>query len=149
VVVVEAAQRSGSLITARFALDQNREVMAVPGSPLDPRAQGCNGLIRDGATLVQSPDDILEVLRGLGGRRMAEPERSFTGPLMGDPDDSDRAAVLRALSPTPVSVDEVARSTGRAVGVVQAVLLELELAGRLSRHAGQRVALILGGPAQT
>jgi DNA processing protein len=143
VVVIEAAPKSGSLITARVAADQGREVMAVPGSPLDPRAQGCNQLIRDGATLVQSADDVLEALSALIRRGPAEPELPFSAPppLPTEPGDSDRAALLALLSPTPVEVDELCRASALPVALVQAVLVELDLAGRIVRHAGQRVAL--------
>lgn len=144
VVVVEAAQRSGSLITARYAGEQGREVLAVPGSPLDPRAQGCNQLIRDGkARLVQSVDDILEDLNDLFSRRWGEPDKPYRqaeAAPVSDPSDRDRRTVRDALSPTPTAVDEILRATGLAPGVVQTILLELELAGRLTRHAGHRVA---------
>ena len=140
VVVVEAAPKSGSLITARFAGEQGREVMAVPGSPLDPRAQGCNLLIRDGATLVQSAADVLESLRPLG-QASAPAERYFNEPVAIDADDAERAAVLDLLSPVPVPVDELVRQSGLPPAIVQTVLLELEIAGRLVRHAGGRVAL--------
>ena len=144
-VVVEAAPRSGSLITARLAVEAGREVMAVPGSPLDPRAQGCNLLIREGATLVQSAADVLEQLRPIhAGSRGGDAVRSPVLPFDGPPDDAsdgDRRRVADLLGPVPVSVDELIRQSGRAPAVVQTVLLELELAGRLERHAGGRVSL--------
>ncbi|NIJ21960.1 DNA processing protein [Sphingomonas naasensis] len=140
-VVVEAAPRSGSLITARIAAEAGREVMAVPGSPLDPRAQGCNLLIREGATLVQSVDDILEMLRPIDRRAVRAPVRPFEGPPPHDASDADRRAVTALLGPVPVSVDELIRQSGLAPALVQTVLLELELAGRLERHAGGRTSL--------
>lgn len=141
IVVVEAAPRSGSLITARFAGEQGREVMAVPGFPLDPRAQGCNQLIRDGATLVQSAADIAETIAPFGAARLGTSGNRFTAPPPTDADDSARDAVTALLSLTPVAVDELVRLSGEPPAVVQTVLLELELAGRLVRHAGARVAL--------
>lgn len=139
-VVVEAAPRSGSLITARLAGEMGREVLAVPGSPLDPRAQGCNGLIRDGATLIQSADDVLEAIRPIA-HGVAQPEMRWTPPPPGDADDELRALVADLLGPTPVSVDEIIRQSGGHPGAVGAALLELEIAGRLTRHAGGRVSL--------
>lgn len=141
-VVIEAAPKSGSLITARMAAEMGREVMAVPGSPLDPRAQGCNQLIREGATLVQSAADILEALRPIDPRNLAQPQLDFGGgPAPLDASDAERGAVLALLGPTPAPVDELIRLSGLAPGIVQTVLLELELAGRLERHAGGRVSL--------
>ena len=146
VVVVEAAARSGSLITARFALEQGREVFAVPGSPLDPRAEGTNRLIRQGATLTRTAEDVLEVLRPMLGLApppiapLAEPDDYVSGP--GDIDDSDRRKVYDALGPSPVAIDDVLRSTGLAPSQVMLALIELELAGRIERHPGQRVSLI-------
>lgn len=141
VVIVEAAPKSGSLITARFAGEQGREVMAVPGSPLDPRAQGCNQLIRDGATLVQSAADILESLRPIGARASMPAADFFNAPIASDADDAERAVVTDLLSPVPVPVDELARQSGLPLGIVQTVLLELEIAGRLAHHAGGRVSV--------
>ncbi|WP_404335136.1 DNA-processing protein DprA [Sphingomonas sp. MMS12-HWE2-04] len=140
-VVVEAAPRSGSLITARIAAEAGREVMAVPGSPLDPRAQGCNLLIREGATLVQSVDDILEAVRPIDPRSVRAPGSTWSGAPPEDASDSDRVRVTALLGPVPVSVDELLRQVGLAPAIVQTVLLELELAGRLERHAGARVSL--------
>ncbi len=148
VVVVEAAPRSGSLITARFAGEQGREVLAVPGSPLDPRAQGCNQLIREGATLVQSVADILEAMGPAARHPLAEPAAPFRGAAP-PPDEDDgslaaaRAAVLELLSPVGLAVDEVIRRCQLSAPLVQVVLLELELAGRLERQAGNRVALVI------
>ncbi len=148
VVVVEAAPRSGSLITARFAGEQGREVLAVPGSPLDPRAQGCNLLIREGATLVQSVADILEALGPAARRPLAEPAAPYKGAAQADEGDDTglaaaRRAVLELLSPVPLAVDEVIRRCQLSPSLVQIVLLELELAGRLERQAGNRVALVI------
>jgi len=144
VLVVEAAERSGSLITARLANEQGRQVFAVPGSPLDPRAQGCNRLIRQGATLVQSLDDILEDLGAAGsGQQPAIRQAFFEAPEIADEiDERAISLVLECLSPSPLAVDEVIRRCHLSPPVVQNVLLELELAGRLERQAGNRVALI-------
>lgn len=141
-VVVEAAPRSGSLITARLAAEAGREVMAVPGSPLDPRAQGCNLLIREGAMLVQSADDILEAIRPIDARAVRSPASGFQGPPPEDASDSERRIVETLLGPVPVQVDELIRQAGLAPAVVQTVLLELELAGRLERHAGGKASLL-------
>lgn len=142
-LVVEAAPKSGSLITARRAAEFGREVMAVPGSPLDPRAQGCNLLIREGATLVQCAADVLEMLRPIDARMLREPARDWRhdSEMDGtDADDGDRARITALLGPVPVAVDELVRQSGCAASVVSLVLLELELAGRLERHAGGRVS---------
>lgn len=141
-VVVEAAPRSGSLITARLANEAGREVMAVPGSPLDPRAQGCNMLIRDGATLIQNADDVLDSLGPMDARMAHMP-----GPLFReegadyDAGDAERGAISDLLGPVPVPVDNLIRETGFPTAIVQTVLLELELAGRLERHAGGKVSI--------
>lgn len=140
-VVVEAAPRSGSLLTARLAAEEGREVMAVPGFPLDPRAQGCNALIRDGATLVQSADDILESIGRIDGLSLGESSRSYAAPPPPDISDREREAVVGLLSMSPVGVDEIVRLSGLTPGAVQTALLELEIAGRLQRHAGGRVSL--------
>jgi DNA processing protein len=141
-VVVEAAPRSGSLITARIAADAGREVMAVPGSPLDPRAQGCNLLIREGATLVQSVDDILEAVRPIDPRAVRSRSGGFVAQSSRDASDGDRRAVTALLGPVPVSVDELVRQSHLPLPLIQTVLLELELAGRLERHAGGKASLI-------
>ncbi|GLR47859.1 DNA processing protein DprA [Sphingomonas astaxanthinifaciens DSM 22298] len=145
IVVIEAAPRSGSLITARLAAEMGREVMAVPGSPLDPRAQGCNGLIRDGATLVQNAADVVEALRpALGEVRSGRDLFSFEAPpadTSAEPDQSDRDRVQELLGPSPAPVDEIVRLSGLEPGAVQLVLLELDLAGKLDRHAGGKVSL--------
>lgn len=140
-VVVEAAPKSGSLITARLAGEAGREVMAVPGSPLDPRAQGCNLLIREGATLVQNADDVVELASPLLARVSAPavPFRADSG--IPDVTDGDRRRLVELLGPVPVAVDEIVRLSGLPPAIVQTVLLELELAGRLDRHAAGRVSL--------
>ena len=141
-VVVEAAPRSGSLITARLATEAGREVMAVPGSPLDPRAQGCNQLIRDGATLIQNASDVLEAVRPLQPR-FASPRSDYQAPELPKMDaDGDALSVVEELlGPSPVPVDEIIRLSGAPSGAVQMALLELDLAGRLDRHAGGRVSI--------
>ena len=141
-VVVEAAPRSGSLITARLAGEYGREVMAVPGSPVDPRAQGCNLLIREGAILVQNADDVIEQIGSIAGVEAERPVFA-AAPIDADPTTQDQQAVIDLLGPTPLPVDELIRQTGLASATVQMVLLELELAGRLDRHAGGRIALRL------
>ncbi len=141
--MIEAAPKSGSLITARHAAEFGREVMAVPGSPLDPRAQGCNLLIRDGATLIQSAEDVLEALSPLSGRPFRQREHDYAPPgPSADADEGARRRLADLLGPTPVPVDELIRQSGFAPALVQTVLLELELAGRLERHAGGRVSLV-------
>lgn len=141
-VVVEAAPRSGSLITARLANEAGREVMAVPGSPLDPRAQGCNGLIREGATLVQSAADVIEAITPIGAMRLAQTIEPYAPqPVGGDVADSDRTRIVSLLGHAPVPVDEIIRQAGASPSAVQTVLLELELAGRIERHAGGKVSL--------
>ncbi|HTG38232.1 DNA-processing protein DprA [Sphingomonas sp.] len=140
-VVVEAALRSGSLITARLAAEAGREVMAVPGSPIDPRAQGCNALIREGAILIQSAADVMEQIRPIDARAVRAPASHWGAPPADDATDSDRIAITALLGPVPVPVDELIRQSGRPPAIVQTVLLELELAGRLERHAGARVSL--------
>jgi len=141
-VVVEAAPRSGSLITARLAAEFGREVMAVPGSPLDPRAQGCNQLIRDGATLVQTAEDVLEAIEPGQIRPFRQPGRLYAPPeLSTDADERHRQLVAGLLSVTAVPIDELIRQSDLPAPIVQTVLLELELAGRLERHAGGKVSL--------
>jgi len=140
-VVVEAAPKSGSLITARCAADFGREVMAVPGSPLDPRAQGCNLLIRDGATLVQNAEDVIEAITPIGGTVRQGRSDYVAAVQPDDADESARAAVLDLLGPTPVQVDELIRQSGATSATVNIILLELELADRIERHAGGKVSL--------
>ncbi len=150
VLVVEAAPRSGSLITARMALEQGREVFAVPGSPLDPRARGCNHLIRQGAVLTESAEDVLEALEGfLAERRIrsqSEPQFAPEAPESGRDEASEaRGIVKQLLGPSPVLLDEVARQAQLSAAMVNRVLLELELAGRVVRHPGNRVSLTMDG----
>ena len=139
-VVVEAAPRSGSLITARLAGEAGREVMAVPGSPLDPRAQGCNQLIRDGATLVQNAADVVEAIQPYAAQVRSPPAPYEHPPQPSDGEDALRT-VEDLLGPSPVPVDEIIRLSGAQSGAVQMALLELDLAGRLDRHAGGKVSL--------
>jgi DNA processing protein len=145
VVVVEAAEGSGSLITARFALEQNREIFAVPGSPLDPRAKGTNRLIRDGAALTETADDVVAVLRPILGHDFREPGHDpesapIDGRTLEAEADRIRSVIEEAIGPAPVDVDELIRLCGAPAAPVLTVLLELELAGRLSRHSGNRVS---------
>jgi DNA processing protein len=143
VVVVEAAEGSGSLITANYALEQGREIYSVPGSPLDPRAKGTNRLLREGATLTESAEDVLAGLRPILGHDFREPG----GPRpesAGQPSEAEadrvRAKVEEALGPAPVPVDEIVRLCGVPVAVVLTILLEMELAGRIARHPGNQVS---------
>ena len=144
-VVVEAAKRSGSLISARLAGEMGRLVFAVPGSPLDPRAAGANGLLKEGAILVTEPADILSALAPLVGPQ-APPALSLEEPpdfsATPPPDADDRARVVEALGPAPIPIDEIIRHTGLEAAQVFMVLLELDLAGRLERHAGGQVSLL-------
>ncbi|ANU08213.1 DNA-processing protein DprA [Paraurantiacibacter namhicola] len=142
-LVVEAALKSGSLITARLAGEAGREVMAIPGSPLDARSHGCNQLIRDGAVLVQDPADVAELLRGFDGSpRSTFREMAATYDHVPDDfADAEPADVSDLLTTAPVGVDELIRQSGTTAGAVQMALLELEIAGRLQRHAGGRVSL--------
>ena len=141
-VVVEAAPKSGSLITARLAVEAGREVMAVPGSPADPRAQGCNHLIREGATLVQNGADVIEAIGGIDARMVRQGRLDFSGaPVSSDVAGQEREVVLGLLGHAPVPVDEVIRLSSLSPAIVQTVLLELELAGRLERRAGGKVSL--------
>ena len=155
VVVVEAALWSGSLITARCALEQGREVFAVPGSPLDSRCHGCNGLIRDGAVLVQSVDDVASALAPMTPSRQVPARQSparrppdlprqhpAPAPVADDEQPVDsRDRVIAVLSPTPVTVDELLRHCHLTLPALLTILLELEAAGRLHRHPGNRVSL--------
>lgn len=145
VLVVEAARRSGSLVTARFAAEQGREVFAVPGHPLDPRAEGTNSLLKSGATLVTEPHDIRAALAPLGGGNIPlapappPPSPAASAPL--DPTDPERARVLAALGHAPVDIDSLARATGLPARSLQAILMELDLAGRIERHGAQLISL--------
>ena len=159
VLIVEAAKRSGSLITARRALEQGREVFAIPGSPLDARSDGTNRLIQEGAAhLVQSADDIIRVLNGLATDALREPgpmefDESRPGlgtPLAGAPPEDDdlenaRSLVLNALGAEPVAVDELIRGCQLSSSIVATVLLEAELAGVVDRHPGNRVSRRFSG----
>lgn len=144
-VIVEAALNSGSLITARFANEQGREVFAVPGSPLDPRASGTNKLIRDGATLLTSADDVLEALATM---HAVTPHSFLESEIHGNPEPepesaaADREHILSLLSPSPVHVDDLVREAHLDAGIIASVLLELEVAGRATRSAGGMVALL-------
>jgi DNA processing protein len=141
-IVVEAAVRSGSLITARFAAEQGRDVFAVPGSPLDPRCEGTNRLIRDGAALLLSARDVLEALGSEAlPRQMSffEPEPSPLSPR--EPDAAESRALMDLLSPSPVDMDDLLRESGLDAQTLAALLLELSLAGRITRHANGAVSL--------
>jgi DNA processing protein len=153
-VVVEAAVRSGSLITARLAGEQGRQVMAIPGSPLDPRCRGGNHLIREGALLVESAADVDEAIRGTPGNgrsgRMWSPHYPHEdGDDLGEPSEipekSSTSVVERYLSLSPVAVDELLRQCQLSAPVLRMSLLELELAGRLQWHGGNRVSLLATG----
>ena len=153
VVVVEAAVRSGSLITARLAGEQGRQVMAIPGSPLDPRCRGANQLIREGALLVENASDIHEAVHGLAGD--ARPGYDHGGRELDDmpdadeltdiPEESSASVVERYLSLTPVAVDELLRQCQLSAPFLRLTLLELELAGRVQWHPGNRVSLLATG----
>ena len=144
IVVVEAAKRSGSLITARLALEQNRDVFAVPGSPLDPRAEGGNALIQQGAKLITNAEDIIETLGSADPARSALFDRDWEPDLAPEdpvPSEDDKSRLLGALSSTPVEVDELVRQTGLSVSPCKCCLLELDLAGQIEWSSGQLVAL--------
>jgi len=142
IIVAEGAERSGSLITARLAGEQGREVMAAPGSPLDPRAGGCNRLIREGATLVRGIEDVLEALSSLSAHpRLAEPLFEWAE-AQGDADDQLRRDIHDLLGVVPIDIDELIRMADAPPGLVSHVLLELDLAGRLRREPGGKVALL-------
>ncbi len=155
-VVVEAALQSGSLITARLAGEQGREVMAVPGSPLDPRCRGANLLIRQGATLVEGAADVAEALSGAGGRLhpvadraegLSEIPNNISEPIETTIKSSLRLVEER-LGPSPVAVDELLRQCHMSPPFLRMTLLELELAGRLQWHPGNRVSLLAAGESQ-
>jgi len=148
-LVVEASLKSGSLITAHYALDYGRDVFAVPGSPMDPRAAGTNQLIRDGAIMVESAQDILNGLNPPDKLPLAEPDEGMFEEAAASFDDEStlseaREAVLAALSATPTLMDDVLVATGLSAHYVMAACLELELAGRVIRHAGAKISLKLG-----
>jgi DNA processing protein len=135
VLIVEAAQRSGSLITARMALEQGREVFAVPGSPLDPRAEGTNGLIKQGAALVTAASDIIQVLQPIIGRPIALPEPEPEPSLEeGEPSSDLTERIVGLLGPVAVGIDDLVRLSGAPPALVRMVLLELEVAGRIFRR---------------
>ena len=153
VVVIEAAERSGSLITARFAGEQGRDVFAVPGSPLDPRSAGSNRLIREGAELVSCARHILDALAPV----MSHPDRMPLVPINGsvaqvdvdthrttslDVDEKDRNCILSLLGPTPMPLDTIIQESDIEPGIVHLVLLELDLAGRLQRHGMSSVSVL-------
>ena len=148
VVVVEANMRSGSLITARMAGEQGRDIYAVPGHPMDPRAAGTNHLIREGAQLIRSAEDICEHLLNFAGSGLREPDfRAVYTPLapvdyLQEVPENATDSVLDTLSFTPLAVDEIVRSCHLNVSAVQTVLLELEIAGRVKRLPGGRVQLL-------
>ncbi len=145
VVVVEAAERSGSLITARMAADFGRLVFAVPGSPLDPRCHGTNGLLKEGAIITTGPDDVLAALAPLSQLDLFSPpiveEPTKDSSDMMPPDEDARGIIVNALGPTPVEVDDIIRHTELPASTVYLILLELDLAGRLHRHSGGMVSL--------
>lgn len=146
VAIVEAAHRSGSLITARYAADFGRLVFAVPGSPLDPRCHGTNDLLKQGAIVTTGPDDVIEALAPLSQLELPlpgvrEPDSQARAGVPASASDGDRAAVSTALGPTPVEIDDIVRHTGLSPAQVYLLLLELDLAGRLDRHAGGLVSL--------
>lgn len=155
VLVIEAARRSGSLVTARHAVDLGREIFAVPGHPLDPRAEGTNSLLKSGATLVTEPRDVLEALAPLVPRgddgfaplpeAPSSPETVSVSAAPPDPSITERQLVVDALGAAPTSVDELARATGLAARTVQTILVELDLAGRIERHGAHLVSLIPPG----
>jgi DNA processing protein len=144
VVIVEAARRSGSLITARMANEQGREVFAVPGSPLDPRAEGTNGLLKQGATLVTEAADVLSVIRPILGQHIEQSaqEPDDGPPRLTEPASDERLRIVGLLGPAPVSIDDLVRLSQSSPAIVLTVLLELEIAGRLERHGGGLVSLV-------
>ncbi|MEL7728167.1 DNA-processing protein DprA [Citromicrobium bathyomarinum] len=145
-LVVEAAVKSGSLITARLAGEYGREVMAIPGSPLDARSHGCNHLIREGAVLVQEPADVVELLSSFDGSPRSTFRESVSAydAVSDDIAEAEPADIASLLGNVPVAVDELIRQSGAPAAAVQLALLELEIAGRLERHAGGRVSLSSG-----
>ena len=147
VIVIEAAERSGTLITARYALEQNREVMAAPGSPLDPRTKGCNRLIRQGAHLIESAEDVIAVLETIRPLGLEEPKDLFaSAPFDAQRAEADitkaKSRVRDLLSPTPTPRDDIIRASGLPLPLVTAALLEMELAGEAHVEPDGRVSLI-------
>lgn len=147
-LVVEAATRSGSLISARLSAEMGRLVFAVPGSPLDPRAVGTNGLLKEGAILATDAGDVITALRPLDARMtpddgdVALEEPAGNGPA-DEPAEGERERIIETLGTAPIDIDDIIAHTGSTPGAVQLVLLELDLAGRLERHANGRVSLLL------
>jgi DNA processing protein len=142
-VIVEAAERSGSLITARLALEQGREVMAVPGSPLDPRAKGANRLIKQGAALIESAEDVLHAMEGIQPPSFSEPFSDEYKPRDADVPPALMRAVREALSPTPTHIDEIVRAVDAPHRLVLAVIAELELSGLAQTHVGGTASLAI------
>ena len=146
VIVVEAARRSGSLITARLAGEQGREVFAVPGSPLDPRNEGSNGLLKQGAIPVTEAADVIAVIEPILGREpmMPSAQEPPQERLAADtePGADERARLISLLGPTPVLIDDLVRLSRTSPAIVRTVLLELEIAGRLTRHGAGLVSLL-------
>ena len=143
-LVIEAALRSGSLITARTAGEQGREVMAIPGSPLDPRCRGTNHLLKNGAALIETVDDVLDVINLLKNQHImeSEQEKTYHKTYQGEPIESERDAIMTLLSATPVTLDDIIHHSELPVPLVHLILIELELAGRLHRNVTQGVSLI-------
>lgn len=148
VIIVEAAKRSGTSLTAHFALEQGREVFAVPGHPLDPRAEGTNKLLKDGAILVTSAQDVLDILGPITGAtpvRVAEPAQPapspHTGPVTAALADGDLARVASVLGPHPIDIDAIVQATSLPIRAIQIALMELDLSGRIERHGAQLVSL--------
>jgi DNA processing protein len=146
VIIVEAAQRSGSLITARMAAEQGREVFAVPGSPLDPRAEGTNNLIKQGATCTTTTEDVLAAVRPILGRQtrvsLFEESASSSSDNNDTYDEDIRARIVGLLGPTPIHIDDLIRLSDASPTLVRVTLLELDLAGRIERQAGGLIALV-------
>jgi DNA processing protein len=146
VVIVEAARRSGSLITARLAGEQGREVFAVPGSPLDPRAEGTNGLLKQGAIMVTEAADVIAAIEPILGHGLdlpaQEPTQEAPLPLDSEPAEDERSRIIALLGPTPSAIDDLVRLSHTSPAIVRTVLLELEIAGRLERHGGALVSLL-------
>ena len=142
VIVAEAARSSGSLITARLAADYGREVMAVPGSPLDPRSEGCNNLIRDGAVLVANIDHAMATLTPLAERNVSEPPaRPAPSTPPSDLPPNLREEIISLLGAAPVTLDTLVQMSGAGVPQVNLVLLELELAERLVQEPGGLISI--------
>jgi DNA processing protein len=152
VLIVEAARRSGTLVTARLAAEQGRDVFAIPGHPLDPRAEGTNRLLKSGATLVTEPDDLLSALAPLTGAypttsyEEAEAEQTAEPAPYAPLSDIDRDRVIAALGTAPIDIDTLVRGTGLEIRQVQVALIELALAGRIERHGSGFVSLSPDGP---